>query len=184
MIYRLTETLIEYHPDDLDAWKRGEKKKWLGGRVVPPEVYNQPRYHFGEFFVLNYFEKARWHGFCFYSFDSSLEKYQEGHKKLTELFPDDRLVAFRDVRSRSSFPEGKGEPDLFLYMENGPTLFLEVKKEQDQVSPAQLEYLAQIRAILKAEIGIVYLVKHSHQHVPKTFELNLVTFRCNQDVGA
>jgi hypothetical protein len=64
ILYSHTETLIEYHPDDLDAWKRGEKKKWLGGRVVPPEVYNQPRYHFGEYFVLNYFEKAWWHGFC------------------------------------------------------------------------------------------------------------------------
>jgi hypothetical protein len=185
MLYKLTETVIEYHPDDLDAWKRGEKHKWLDGRIVPPEVYNQPRYHFGEYFVMNFFEKARWHGYCFYSFsESRLEKLQEGQNKIAELFPSDRLTAFRDVRSRSKYPEGKGEPDLFLYMDNGPKLFLEVKKESDRVSAAQLECLAQIRGILKAEIGIIYLVKHSHQHTSKAFELDLETFQCLQRVVA
>ena len=153
MCYRLTETIIEYHPDDLDKWKNGEKEKWLAGRVVPPEVYNQPRYHFGEYFVVNYFEKAFWHGYTFYSLNEShLEKYQE------------------------SYHRDKGEPDLFLYLDNGPKLFLEVKKEKDQISDAQLEYLAQIKGILKAEIGIIYLVKHDHQHTPKEYKLNLVTF--------
>jgi hypothetical protein len=181
MLDKLTETIIEYHPDDLEAWKNGIKDKWLEGRKVPPEVYHQTRYHFGEYFVLNYFEKARWHGYCFYSFsESGLEKLQEGQKKIAELFPIDGLAAFRDIRSRSIYPVGKGEPDLFLYMDNGPKLFLEVKKERDRVSAAQLECLAQIRGILKAEIGIVYLVKHGHQHTPKTFELDFVTFQCPQ----
>ena len=62
-------------------------------------------------------------------------------------------------------------------MENGPELFLEVKKEGDRVSAAQLECLAQIKSMLKAEIGIVYLVKHGHQHTPKTFELDFETFQ-------
>ncbi len=74
MIYRLTETIIEYHPFDLDAWKCGEKQKWLAGRVVPPEIYNQPHYHFGEYYVLDYFERARWQGYKFYSFDFDFRK--------------------------------------------------------------------------------------------------------------
>jgi len=185
MLYKLTEIIIEYHPDDLEAWKNDKKDKWLEGRKVPPEVYHQTRYHFGEYFVMNYFEKARWHGYCFYSFsESSLAKLQEGQNKIAELFPSDRLIAFRDARSRSKYSAGKGEPDLFLYMINGPKLFLEVKKESDRVSAAQLECLAQIRGILMAEIGIVYLVKHGHQHTPKTFELDLITFQCPQAVVA
>jgi hypothetical protein len=185
MLYNLKETIIEYHPDDLEAWKTNKKDKWLEGRVVPPEVFHQSRYHFGEYFVLNYFEKALWRGYCFYSFSkSSLEKLQEGQNKISELFPSDRLTAFRDVRSRSKYQEGKGEPDLFLYMDNGPKLFLEVKKESDRVSAAQLECLAQIRGILNAEIGIVYLVKHNHQHTSKAFELDLETFQCLQRVVA
>ena len=80
------------------------------------------------------------------------------------------------MKSCSNFPEGNGEPDLFLYMENGPKLFLEVKKEHDRVSSAQLECLAQIRGVLKAEVGIIYVVKHGRQHKPRTFDLDLSAY--------
>ena len=178
MLYKLTETIIEYNSDDLEAWKNGDKHKLLDGHKVPPEVYNQPIYHFGEYFVLNYFEKARWQGFVFYSFsETNQKKLREGYKKIVELFLENRLADFRMVRSHSKSSAYKGEPDLFLFMDGGPQLFLEVKKERDRVSSAQLECLAQIRGILNAEIGIVYLVKHSYQHLAKTYTLDLETFQ-------
>jgi hypothetical protein len=185
MGYKLTETVIEYHPADLVTWKKNEKDKLLGNRKVPQEVYNQPEYHFGEYFVLTYFEKALWHGYCFYSFSTPcLEKFQEGQNKITELFPDDLLEAFLVARKQSRHSEGKGQPDLFLYMENGPKLFLEVKKDGDRISDAQLECLAKIRGILHAEVGIVHLVQFGHQHTPKTFDLDLVTYQCRQVLEA
>jgi hypothetical protein len=180
MLYKLTETIIEYNPADLEAWKRGEKDKWIGDREVPNDVYNQPGYHFGEYYVLNQFEKEGWHGYVFYAigkFEPNNEKYREGREKVEELFPKDRLEAFRTIRSKSTHAEAKGEPDLFLYMDNGPKLFLEVKKDTDRVFDAQLECLAQIRGILGAEIGIVHLVKYGTQYTPKAFELDLVTYR-------
>jgi len=36
--------------------------------------------------------------------------------------------------------------------------------------------LAQIKAILEADVGIVYLVNYGQQYKPKTYELNLETF--------
>lgn len=106
MLYILTETIIEYNPADLEAWKNGDKDK-----------------------------------------------------------------------SKSTHSEAKGEPDLFLYMDNGPKLFLEVKKDTDKVFDAQLECLAQIRRVLGAEIGIVHLVPYGSQYTPKVFELDLVTYK-------
>jgi hypothetical protein len=180
MKYSLIETVIEYNPVDLESWKHGDKEKWLQGRIVPNDVNNQPNYHFGEFFVLNYFEKAHWQGYVYYAlgnFELNNEKYFLGRKKIAELFPQEQLEIFRTIRSQSKNIEGKGEPDLFLYMEGGPKLFLEVKKDGDRMSYSQLECLAQIRGILEADIGIVHLVRFGRQYQPKMYELDLVTFQ-------
>jgi hypothetical protein len=110
---RLSAIVIEYHPADLEAWKCGEKKKWLKDSTVPPEVYNQPRYHFGEYFVLTCFEKALWKGYCWYAlgnYEPDNPKLLEGRKKVRELLPADKLAAFQAARSSSKYSEGKGEP--------------------------------------------------------------------------
>lgn len=173
---RLTEIVIEYHPADLEAWKRGEKEKWLKDRTVPSEVYSQSEYHFGEYFVLTYFEKALWKGYCWYAlgnYEPDNPKLLEGREKVRELIPADKLAAFQAARLSSKYSEGKGEPDLFLYMDGGPQLFLEVKKEGDRVHPAQLECLAQIQRLIHARVGIVYLAKHGHTHKPRSYDLDL-----------
>ena len=176
MLYHLTETVIEYHPNDLEEWKHGDKQKLLAGRKVPPEIHNQPEYHFGENFVLKHYEQKGWNGFTFYSFDSTLEKYKEGKRKIEELFPKKSLDLFRDARLRSKYAPDSGLPDLFLYNDDGLVMFIEVKKQGDKASEVQFERLAQIRAILKAEIGIVYLVEKNHSHTPKTYKLDLDSY--------
>ena len=86
------------------------------------------------------------------------------------------MAAFRDIRGQSKHNKSKGDPDLFLYMDNGPKLFLEVKKDTDRMSKAQLKCLAQIRGILEADIGIARLIECGRKRTPKTYELDLLTF--------
>ncbi|BCT69431.1 hypothetical protein NNRS527_03054 [Nitrosospira sp. NRS527] len=180
MKIRITETVIKYREEDLTAWKNIEEKmKLLEGYSPPQDVFNQPTYHFGEYFVLNYFKKAQWSGYRFYAlgeWEPNNPKVLEGREKIKEMFTIQKLEEFRRQRVLSGHAAGQGEPDLFLYMESGPTLFLEVKKGGDRVSPAQLTCLAQIKAILEADVGIVYLAKYGQKYKPKTYELNLETF--------
>lgn len=163
MKIQITETVIEYHPDDLANWKRGEKAKFLSGISPAPEILNQPTHHFGEYFVLSYFKKAGWKGFHHYAlgeWEPNNKKYDEGRQKIRESFSSQQLSILRKKRELIPCDKaGKGEPDLFLYMDKGPKLFLEVKKESDRKSPAQLRCLAQIKAILGAEIGVIYLAE-------------------------
>lgn len=178
MKIELTETVIEYHPDELSAWKSGKKDKWTGSEVLHSQLLNQPTSHFGEYFVLSYFKKARWSGYAFYAigdWEPTNSKLSDGRAKIAERFSSDQLSEFRRKRSQAGFASGKGEPDLFLYMESGPNLFLEVKKETDRVSTAQLNCLATIKSVLAADIGIVYLVKFGRSYTPKTYELDLHT---------
>jgi hypothetical protein len=179
MKIQLKETVLEYRAEDLAAWKRGDKSRLLEGEEVLPEIYTQPNYSFREYFVLNYFKKARWKGFCFYAlgdWEVDNPKYERGRKKIKELFSEKHLSEFKKARERHKLAKGAGEPDLFLYMEGGPTLFLEVKKEKDRIRSVQLTTLAMIKSILGAEIGIVYLAKFGQQYAAKTYELDLDTF--------
>ena len=77
--FLIHETVIEYRLEDFAAWKRGEKELWLSGDV-PKDVYNQPPYHFGEYYTLHYFMKARWQGFCFYA----IGEWEPGNPKIAE----------------------------------------------------------------------------------------------------
>ncbi len=178
MKMRMTETVIEFCEVDRTAWVK-DKNKLLEGHSPPPDVFNQPTYHFGEYFVLSYFKKAGWSGYRFYAlgeWEPNNPKVLKGRKKIEEIFTKQKLEEFRKQRALSGYAGGKGEPDLFLYMESGPTLFLEVKKGSDKVSSAQLICLAQIKSILEADVGIVYLAKCGQQYKPKTYELDLETF--------
>ncbi|MCK7497779.1 MAG: VRR-NUC domain-containing protein [Comamonadaceae bacterium] len=64
---------------------------------------------------------------------------------------------------------GAGEPDLFLFKESGLFMFVEVKKGADRVGPAQLECIAQIRAILRCPVEIVYATDREG-YVPKRID--------------
>lgn len=172
----LTETVIEYHPSDLSAWKSGKKSKWTSSDRVPDQVHNQPTSHFGEYYVLSYFRKAHWSGFCFYAlgeWEPTNPKLIDGRKMVSQRFSSQRLVEFRNRRSQAGYSSGKGEPDLFLFVEDGPNLFLEVKKGTDRVSPAQLNCLATIKSVLGAQVGIVYLAEYGRSYKPKSYELDL-----------
>ncbi|WP_338419961.1 VRR-NUC domain-containing protein [Vibrio furnissii] len=66
-----------------------------------------------------------------------------------------------------------GEPDLFLYKDDGSVLFVEVKKQSDRLSPSQLVCLAQIKSILNCDVGVAYLAEEKQVYQPKTYELNI-----------
>lgn len=52
MLFRFTETVIPYKTAELTSWKEGDKSLIPDGNDVPSIVYNQPNYHFGEYYVL------------------------------------------------------------------------------------------------------------------------------------
>ena len=176
MKHIIQETVIRYRVEDLDAWKQGTKEAWLQG-PLPAHVANQPEYHFGEYYVLSHFKAAYWSGHRFYAlgnWEPANEKIAAGRADIERCFSYQRLSAFRQARELSGRSDGKGEPDLFLFMDQGQTLFLEVKKGNDRLSEAQMQCLAQIKAILCAEVGVVYLATFGQNYKPKSFELDLV----------
>jgi hypothetical protein len=175
MLNFIDETVLVYHPSDLADWKAGRREKWLNG-CLPAHVLNQPTYHFGEYFVLADYSKDGWKGHRFYAlgdWEPTNPKLQEGRDAIERCFEKEKLDEFRRKRVECGRSDGKGEPDLFLHHPNGGSLFLEVKKERDQVSREQLECLGQIRGILHADIGIVYLAKAGVPYRPKRYELDV-----------
>jgi len=69
-----------------------------------------------------------------------------------------------------------------LHDDKGHTLFLEVKKGSDRVRSAQLRAWAGIKAILGADVGVVYLRREAQIYTPKTYELDLQK-RCGRVLG-
>lgn len=175
MIHIIEETVIEYLPSDLMDWKAGRRERWLNGSV-PAHVLNQPTYHFGEYFVLAHYSMLGWKGFRFYAlgnWEPTNPKLQEGRNAIERCFEQGKLSDFRRKRVECGRADGKGEPDLFLAHPNGSSLFLEVKKERDIISPEQLECLAQIHGILHADIGVVYLAEAGVPYRPKRYDLDV-----------
>lgn len=175
MFHIIEEVTLEYLPSDLSEWKDGRREKWLTGEVHT-HVSNQPAYHFGEYYVLAHYAKFGWQGHRFYAlgdWEPRNQKLVDGRNAIAQCFDRDKLNDFRRRRVECGRADGKGEPDLFLHHPNGSTLFLEVKKGSDRVSLEQLECLAQIRAILHADVGIVYLVEADVPYRPKRYELDL-----------
>lgn len=168
----LPEQVFVYRDEQFTAWKRGERS------LVPhfierhPDYDNQPKYHFGEVFVIDTFNRlCGWKGFRFYAlglWELNNPKYAKSREVIARLFPKDKLAEFRLCS-----PSGKGEPDVMLYHDDGRTLFLEVKKGIDRVSQEQLAKLACIKSILGADVGIVYLREESQNYKPKSYELDL-----------
>lgn len=50
-------------------------------------------------------------------------------------------------------------------------MFLEVKKQGDRTSAAQLECLGQISATIVCTVGVVYLNPIGHHRTPRRYEL-------------
>lgn len=181
MLHVVEESILEYQTSDLVDWKAGRRARWLKG-VVPAHVENQPNFHFGEYFVLAHYALRGWQGHRFYAlgnWEPKNPKLKEGRAALVSAFEPSRLEEFRRVRELCGRADGKGEPDLFLsHPDRGP-LFLEVKKEHDRISLEQLECLAQIRGILQAGIGVVYLVESGVPYRPKRYELDVRPYAGN-----
>lgn len=179
MLHILKEIVIPYDPQDLLDWSNGFKGKFISGDVHS-HVKNQPKYHFGEYFVLDHYAKLGLSGHRFYAlgeWEPNSEKLRIGRAALFECFSPDLIEKFRTARERCGRSDGKGEPDVFLLNGDGQATFLEVKKGADRVSEEQLQCLAQIRSILGAEVGIVYLVEAGRQYVPKYYKLDLSSYR-------
>ncbi len=178
MIENVTETVLTYGDEQLRAWKAGDKSLAPSFLVVPPAVFNQPSYHFGEVFTLrSYHDRDGWLAFLLYALGDQYPKSAdrlEGRRKVAEIIPADALRRFRAVRATdSSYILGRGEPDLFLYKNDGSFMFVEVKKGGDKISQAQLSCMAQIRAVLRCPVDIVYLCPENHRHEAKTYKLDL-----------
>ena len=97
---------------------------------------------------------------------------------IDRLTPADRLSAFRKARSTDpkEFRYAKGEPDVFLYIDDGEVLFLEVKKGQDapDAEQYQLRCLSQIRLILGCRAEIVYVADEGKSYKLRRHEYELV----------
>jgi VRR-NUC domain len=171
----LEEIVLDYQPHDFADWVAGRRSRWISG-PVPAQVSNQPAYHFGEYFVLNHYRRLGWCGHRFYalgSWEPDNSKLAEGREALASCFSPSALTLYRAVRESCGRADGKGGPDLFFSREDGTALFVEVKKQRDRVSLEQLQCLAQIRAVLKAGVGIVYLRLAGAPYRPKRYELDL-----------
>jgi len=159
-MYRITELVLTYTQNELDSWKKGDKSLVPDWVDISDVIYNQPNYHFGEYYVLRYFGNTGWRGFVDYgigTWEPENHRYDKGRKKIEDIFSFSKLSKIRRIREGLS----SGEPDVFLYRNSGETLFLEVKKENDRISQEQLVCLAQIKGILESEVGVVYLKEAS-----------------------
>ena len=174
-MYHITELVLTYSQNELDLWKSGDKSLVPDWVDLPDVIFNQPNYHFGEYYVLQYFGNAGWRGFVDYgigTWEPNNPRYFKGRKKIEDIFSYSKLSKIREIRKGLS----SGEPDVFLYRKNGETLFIEVKKENDRISREQLVCLGQIKGILESEIGVVYLKEASKAYKAKQYEIDIENY--------
>ncbi len=178
--FEVEERVLPFRAKQLEAWKKGDKSIAPPYSVVPPIVRNQPAYHFAETLALrDYYDKDGWQGFSSYALGAQYpnsERRAAGRRKVEEVIPSRKLARLRSARSAMEKTyRGAGEPDLFLFKESGLFMFVEVKKGADRVGPAQLECIAQIRAILRCQVDIVYATDREG-YVPKRYRFDLVRY--------
>jgi hypothetical protein len=152
---------LTYAQAELDAWVSGAREKWAQ-EPLPSHVLNQPKYHFAEYFVLAHFRALGWRGHRFYAigdWEPSSAKLASGRADLARVFPPENLSALKAARIAAGRADGKGEPDLFLFRDDGASMFLEVKKDRDKLAPAQIECLRQIRQHLGSTVQVVRLLR-------------------------
>ena len=152
---------LTYTDEDFQEWVSGRRERWLP-ESPPKHVVNQPRYHFAEYFVLAYFRSRGWRGHRFYAlgeWEPANPKLIAGRADIKRLFPAEQLAVFNRARAVAGRADGTGEPDLFLFREDGATMFVEVKKDKDRLAHAQIECLEQIRSLLGSQVCIAHLRK-------------------------
>lgn len=174
----IEEQILVFKQEQLDKWKAGDKSLIPDFIELHSDYKNQQAYHFGEIFVISTFHQLYgWKGFRFYAlgtWEPNNQKYNRSRDMIANLFPAKKLSEFREARREQDKVSGTGEPDVMLYNDNGQTLFLEVKKGSDRIFDAQLTCLTQIKSILGADVGIVYLRETNQRYTPKKYELDLV----------
>jgi len=179
MIVEITETVLTYDAGLLQAWRNGDKSIAEGLFQITPNYLNQPSYGFGEAFTLRHFHEAEgWSGFASYALGPQYpgsRRREAGRKKVEEIIPAERLARLRTLRSRpSQLLRGSGEPDLFLYKNDRSFGFVEVKKEKDRLREPQLTCIAQILAVLRCHVSIVYLRSEDRNYRAKSYSFDLV----------
>lgn len=173
MKFEIIETVFSYHHTLLENWKKGNKDWIPESLFVPPEVYNQPSYHFGEYYALKQYLDMGWQGTAFYAlgdWEPGNPKYDQGRAIVAKYVDPKRLAVFQALRKGLT----SGEPDLMLYKEDGSVLFVEVKKQSDRVSEAQLICMAQIKSILGCDVTVAYLAEAGQTYTPKSYMLDIV----------
>jgi hypothetical protein len=181
MLVQLSERVLTYTNDQFNAWRNGDKSLIPDFVEDRSMIFNQPKYHFGEIFVLRYYYEAEgWLGFISYALGMQFPHSRnraKGRAKVKEIIPAAKLDRLRRMRSHGQEARhGTGEPDLFLYRNTGEYKFVEVKKQTDRINLTQLKCMAQIVATLECAVEIVYLCEAGHRHTPKCYYLDLETF--------
>lgn len=172
----ITEVVLSYEQAQLDAWKAGDRSVMPPFAEVTPNLANQPDYHFGKMFVLrHHYESGDWKGFAGYALAHQYPNSKRrlaGRLKAAEIIPATKLRRFRALRPGASAL--RGEPDLFLYDNDGRFKFVEVKKEGDRLRGTQFRCIAQILATLGCEVEIAYLKEESRRsYESKTYVFDL-----------
>jgi hypothetical protein len=174
----VTERVLLYRQDELDAWKAGD-------RSMVPDFYpagllsrNQLAYGFAEMLTLrHYHDEAGWLGFLHYDLAASYPCQRRrllGRRRVREIIPQDRLQQLRAVMHQ---PRGSpGQPDLFLYRDVGDFMFVEVKKGSDRLREPQYRSIAQIMAVLGCPVDIVYAREERQRRRPKRYAFDLEAY--------
>ncbi|WP_322803969.1 VRR-NUC domain-containing protein [Vibrio alfacsensis] len=174
MKFVLKETVFTYPSALLGTWKKGEKDWIPDSLFVPKDVYNQPNYHFGEYYALKKYLELGWQGTAFYAlgdWELNNDKYNLGRAMVAKYIDPIRLAMFKSLRQGLT----SGEPDLFLYKDDGSVLFVEVKKQADRISKSQLICMEQIKSVLDCDVAVAYLAEERQVYEPKSYELNVVS---------
>jgi hypothetical protein len=174
----VTERVLVYRQDELDAWKAGD-------RSMVPDFYpagllsrNQLAYGFAEMLTLrHYHDEAGWLGFLQYDLAASYPCQRRrllGRRKVREIIPQDLL---QQLRALQHHPRGSpGQPDLFLYRDVGDFMFVEVKKGTDTLREPQYRSIAQIMAVLGCPVDIVYAREERQRRRPKRYAFDLEAY--------
>ena len=175
----IEETVLTYRQEQLRAWKAGDRSIAPAFLKITTNYRNQPHYHFGETFTLRHFHKTEgWKGFASYALGPQYpgsQRREAGRRKAKEVIPETRLQHLLERRSAPRLKRsGSGEPDLFLYKRDGSFKFAEVKKGSDRLSQRQLTCIAQVLAILRCKVSIVYLRREDQKYSPKRYRFDLI----------
>lgn len=171
----IEERVLTYEPQQLVAWRNGDKSMIPDFVDVPDIVRNQPRYRFVEMFALRwYHENEGWLGFADYELGGALlgsARRAAGREQLRRVVPTAALERLLD--RRAGVRGAAGEPDLFLYKADGSFKFAEVKKRGDRLRQHQLRCIGELMAVLGCEVDIVYLCEAGRRRAPKRYEFDI-----------